>query len=80
MQRALGIHLGTVHTHMPRMRIRHPRLYRVLMAESRRQLAARHDAVIAERRLRSLRWGRRQSASRFRRQHGSWPWELMRVG
>jgi hypothetical protein len=50
------------------------------MAERRRQLAARHDAILFERRARSLRWGRRRYASKYRHTHGRWPWEVMRDG
>jgi hypothetical protein len=50
------------------------------MAERRRQLAARHDAILFERRARSLRWGRRRYASKYRHAHGRWPWEVMRDG
>ena len=63
----LGINLGTVHTHMRRIRIRHPALHAAIMAERRRQLAARHALVVEERRERSLRWGRRRHAARFMR-------------
>jgi hypothetical protein len=34
--------------------------------------------VVEERRERSLRWGRRRYAARYRQQHGRWPWEVMR--
>jgi transposase len=74
------VHLGTVHTHMRRIRARHPNLYDAVMAERRRQLDERHAAVVEERRERSLRWGRRRYAARFRQTHGRWPWEVMRDG
>jgi hypothetical protein len=73
----LGIHVGTVYTHLRRLRNRHPDLYGRLMTERRQQLAARHLAVVAERRARSLHWGRRRYAAQYRRQHGKWPWEVM---
>jgi hypothetical protein len=77
---AFGIHLGTVHTHLRRIHRRHPDLYASIMAERRLQLAARHEAIVEERRLRSLRWGRRRYAARYREAHGRWPWEVMRNG
>ena len=76
----LGIHLGTVHAHLRRIRMSHSDLYQGIMAERRAQLASRHAAVQDERRLRSLRWGRRRYAVRYRREHGRWPWEVMRDG
>lgn len=75
----LDIHLGTVHTHLRRIRRRHPTLYAALMAERHRQLKERHAAVVEERRIRSLRWGRRRYAGRYRTKHGDWPWEVMRT-
>jgi hypothetical protein len=77
---AFQIHLGTVHTHMRRVRVGHPELYRSVMLERRRQLGARHRAVLEERRERALRWGRRRYAARYRQTHGRWPWEVMRDG
>lgn len=76
----LGIHLGTVYTHLRRIRQRHPCVYAALMDERRRQLAERHAAVVDERRLRSLRWGRRRYAASYRATSGEWPWEVMRKG
>ncbi len=76
----LGIHLGTVHTHLRRIRQLHPCVYAALMDERRRQLAERHSAIVEERRLRSLRWGRRRYAARYRATRRDWPWEVMRKG
>jgi len=77
---AFGIHIGTVHTHLRRVREREPALYRRIMAERRRQLEARHQAILEERRQRSLQWGRRRYAAAYRQAHGRWPWEVMRDG
>jgi hypothetical protein len=71
----LNLHLVTVHTHLRRIRLGRPRLYAMLMAERHRQLAERHSAVVEERRVRSLAWGRRRYAARFRAEHGRWPWQ-----
>jgi predicted ArsR family transcriptional regulator len=43
----LGIHLGTVHQHLRRLRLRHPQVYAAVMAERRRQLARRHEQALA---------------------------------
>ena len=39
----LGIHLGTVHQHLRRIRLRHPHVYVMIMAARARQLAERHE-------------------------------------
>jgi hypothetical protein len=75
---AFGINIGTVHTHMRRIRRRRPDLYIEIMAERRRQLSVRHEAVEAERRRRSLLWVRRRRAGAYRREHGVWPWDDLR--
>jgi transposase len=71
----LGIHVGTVHRHLGRVRRRHPELYAQVMAERKRQLAARHSRVVAGREYRSLLWGRRGYAARYRDEDGAWPWD-----
>jgi hypothetical protein len=76
---AFGISLGTVHTHMRRIRQRRPDLYGEIMAERRRQLSARHDLVVAKRRRRSLLWARRRRAAEYRKAHGIWPWEAFKT-
>ena len=42
----LGIHLGTVHQHLRRIRLRHPQVYVMVMAERARQLAERHEDAV----------------------------------
>jgi hypothetical protein len=69
---AFGISLGTVHTHLRRIHRRRPDLNGEIMAERRRQLSARHEAVIAERRRRSLLWVRCRWAAAY----GKGPWRL----
>lgn len=71
----LRIGIGTVHTHMRRIRLGHPELYGALMAERQRQFRERHLAVLEERAQRSLEWGRRRYAARYRAEHGRWPWQ-----
>jgi DNA-binding transcriptional ArsR family regulator len=74
---ALGISLGTVHQHMKRIRRRRPALYADVMLERRNQLSNRHQAVVAERRRRSLLWVRRRRAAEYRKVHGVWPWQML---
>jgi hypothetical protein len=72
---ALGLSRSTVMTHMSRVRTNHQDLYAAVMGQRRRMFAARHEAVVERRRLRSLRWGRRRYAAGYRKAHGRWPWE-----
>lgn len=71
----LGIGLGTVHTHLKRLRAGHPDVYAAVMAERARQLARRHRAALARDAAHSRRWHRRQANRRFRARYGYWPWE-----
>jgi len=73
----LGLHLGTVHTHLRRIRQQHPDIYAALMQHRRQQLAHRHQAAVRRARLR-LRTSRPPSAKamlRHYRKTGRWPWE-----
>ena len=54
---ALGLHVGTVHRHLDRIRRRHPAVYATLMAIRAEQLDARHQRALARRRTK--RWQRR---------------------
>jgi hypothetical protein len=72
---ALGVHLGTVHRHLGRVRARHPALYAALMAERARQLATRHTAALARAAAHSEQWHRRQANRRYYYRYGRWPWE-----
>lgn len=67
---ALGIHVGTVHRQLARIRARHPMVYAALVAARRAQLAGRHD------RARS-RAKTRRAMRRYVCQHvyGCEPWE-----
>ncbi len=71
----LGIGLGTVHTHLKRLRAGHPDVYAAVMAERARQLARRHGAALARDAAHSRRWHRKQANRRFRARYGYWPWE-----
>ena len=53
---AAGISLGTLYTHLRRVRQNHPKIYADVMKARSRQLAVRHKAAVADRRLRSREW------------------------
>jgi DNA-binding transcriptional ArsR family regulator len=61
----LGIHLGTVHQHLRRLRLRHPHVYAALMAERARQLARRHERAALRAAAHSEAWHRKQAKRRF---------------
>jgi IS30 family transposase len=68
----LGLHLGTVHCHLRRIRIGRPVIYKALMAERSRQLKERHQRAMERDRAHTQRWFRvdswfPQNASRRRR-------------
>ena len=71
----LGLSPGSVHTHLRRLRQRHPDGYTALRAERARQLAARHRAAVLRDREHSRRWHRRQANRRYFYRFGCWPWE-----
>jgi hypothetical protein len=52
----LGLHLGTVHQHLRRIRLRHPKVYAAVMNVRARQLAARHRRARARAEAHSKRW------------------------
>ena len=52
----LGVHLGTVHQHLRRIRQQRPDLYKALMKERARQLAVRHRKAIARAKAHSKEW------------------------
>jgi hypothetical protein len=66
--RELGIGIGTVHTHLHRLRQRSPQLYREIMAVRRSQLEARHEIALINAAYHSQQWHRLQSARRYYRQ------------
>ncbi len=71
----LVIGLGTVHTHLRRLRERHPDLYTAVMAERARQLARRHKDALTRDEAHSRRWHRKQANRRFYACYRYWPWE-----
>jgi hypothetical protein len=73
--RALGLHVGTVYTHLARLRRAWPELYIEVMAIRASQLGARHHAAMARAAARSADWHRRQAARRHYRRFGVWPHE-----
>src|SRR5215831_16804475 len=52
----LGIHLGTVHQQLRRIRHQRPEIYADLMKERARQLATRHRRAVARARAHSKKW------------------------
>ena len=52
----LGVHLGTVHQHLRRLRLRNPRVYAAVMKERGRQLAVRHRKARARAKAHSKLW------------------------
>ncbi|MGD9893745.1 MAG: hypothetical protein AB7R89_06565 [Dehalococcoidia bacterium] len=71
----LGIHLGTVHVHLARIRRNRPALWREIDQVWRNQRRERHRQAVARERARSERWHRKQGARRFRARFGYYPWE-----
>ncbi len=71
----LGIGLGTVHTHLKRLRAGQPDVYAAVMAERAQSLARRHRAALARDAAHSRRWHRKQANRRFYTRYGHWPWE-----
>ena len=66
----LGLHVGTVHRHLGRIRRRHPAVYAALSAKRAEQLDARHQKTLARRRTK--RWQRRYLHLHV---YGCEPWE-----
>ncbi len=52
----LGVHLGTVHQHLRRIRLRDREIYVAVMKERARQLRARHRRALARAKAHSKRW------------------------
>ena len=71
----LGLGVGTVHTHLRRLRERHPDVYAAVMAERAQQLARRHKDVLLRDAAHSRRWHRKQANRRYHARYGYWPWE-----
>ena len=81
----LGVHLGTVHQHLRRIRQRHPEVHAAVIKERQRQLAARHRKALARAKAHSQLWhkmtrgrylydfggSRSRTFSRFRNQQSS---------
>jgi hypothetical protein len=71
----LGVHLGTVHIHLARIKRDRPALWREIDQVRRNQRAERHRTAVKRERARSERWHRKQGARRFRERFGRYPWE-----
>lgn len=73
-----GVSLGTLLTHMNRVRERHPQLYEAVRAVRGMQLAQRHAVALEAARVHTRTWFRKQANRRYHRQYGYWPWERPR--
>jgi len=51
-----GISLGTLYTHLRRVRQNHPKIYAAVMGARSIQLEVRHQTALTDRRLRSREW------------------------
>lgn len=71
----LGLGVGTVHTHLRRLRERHPDVYAAVMTERARQLAQRHKDALLRDAAHSRLWHRKQANRRYHARYGYWPWE-----
>ena len=72
---ALGVSIGTVYTHLKRIRDNQPETYRALMAYRQEQLERRHVEALSRARAHSDRWFRRKRNREFYYRFGCWPWE-----
>ncbi|HTE19412.1 MAG TPA: hypothetical protein VK689_13640 [Armatimonadota bacterium] len=76
---ALGVHLGTVHTHLRRLQQLHPEVYGAIMGERARQLAERHEGALSRAADHSREWHRKERNRRYYYRYGFWPWEWRRT-
>lgn len=74
----MGVSLGTLYTHLKRIRDGHPELYALLMEARKKRLGARHALAVARAEAHSRQWHRKQANRRYYYRFGHWPWE--RVG
>ena len=74
----LGIHLGTVHRHLQRVRENHPDVYAALMQLRAWQRGIRHYRAIEREKAHSRAWFRRKRTRRYFRRYGHWPHQRMR--
>ena len=63
----LGLHLGTVHRHLGRIRLRHPEVYDALMRARASQLTERHREVLERARSQRAAWHRNPANQLIRR-------------
>jgi FixJ family two-component response regulator len=71
----LGVHVGTVHTQMGRIKRRRPDIYAVVMAVRSRQLAERHQVAVERAEAHSKAWHQKQANRRYFYRFGRWPWD-----
>lgn len=70
-----GVTVGTVHTHLRRVRELAPDLWELVAVERQRLLELRHEAAQLRAAAHSRQWFRRQANRRYRERFGRWPWE-----
>ena len=56
---AAGVSLGTLYTHLRRVRLQHPNLHKKVRKIRKKQLAARHSTAVANAKSHSRAWFRR---------------------
>jgi transposase len=71
----LGVALGSVYTHLKRVRDNYPDLYDVVMLERKKQLAKRHQQALSRAERHSRQYFRRKWNREFQEKHGYYPWE-----
>lgn len=71
----LEIHVGTLYTHLRRIRMAHAAVYWSLMELRATQLQTRHEAAIARAQAHSQRWQGKQASRRYRLKFGRFRWE-----
>ena len=69
---AAGISLGTLYTHLRRVRCNHPKLYAAIRKVRKAQLAIRHRQAVANARAHSRAYFRRMSRSQIYLLSGYW--------
>ena len=71
-QRA-GVSMGTLHTHLRRVREGYPILYSAVMGVRARQLGVRHSSAMLRAAEHSKVWHRKRANVRFFKRFGYWP-------
>ncbi len=73
---AANVSLGTLFTHLRRVRQRHPDLYEAIHAAHRlAQLERRHEEALERSEEHSYSYFKRKANYRYYQRFGHWPWE-----